>query len=54
VRWLAPIGGVCLSGAEGAWARGGGGGAGPAGLTWAEMVFSIFQGISNWFSIYFL
>jgi hypothetical protein len=39
-----------LSGIEGAWARVGLGLVGD----WAELAFSIFQGFSNCFSIYFL
>jgi hypothetical protein len=44
---LAPTGGARLSGTEVTRA-------GLSGLTWAELGFSIFQGISNCFSIYFL
>jgi hypothetical protein len=47
-RGLAPTGGARLSSTEGAR------GVGLSGSTWAELGFSVFQGISNCFSIYFL
>jgi hypothetical protein len=51
---LALTGGARLSGTDDARARARTCGVGFSGPTWDELGFSIFQGISNCFSIYFL